>query len=713
MRRLIILMIMVLSLANSSIIIKSGWQLVGLDSDISDMSIFDKDSVSQVWTYNASTQKWSGYSPNSDTLNKISKTYTTISKIDRWQGVWIKSTKEWQLDISNSSKLDTPIDTISLKEGWNLISIPINSTLSPKVFSDEIVWKYSDNNWSMFENNSTISFGKIENIRSSDGIWVKVDKDKKIDISKESASLSSFENYNDMVAYIKDMIVEPLYYDIEAPLMVNSEAVSKDVSNTTNTNLQESGVDESDIIKNDGKKVYYLDKDSNSIYIREFKELVDNSPYITSQIKLQHRPDSFYIYKDKLILLSSGYNGIPQIVVDIYYTDTLILKESFVVDGYIINSRLLDNRLILISSFTPNNQDNRLIPQLKSSTYNGDLISYNTLYAPYNKNQESTISSISSFNLDDLKFEDSISIIGYSDTIYASTNSLYIISSKYPIYYNFNDYQSRSVIYKFNIKDNLSFQAQGFVDGKVLNQFSISEYNSTLRVATTEGFSWSSSGTKNSIFTLSQNRDKLENIGYLGSLGEESEVIKSVRFIEDKAYLVTFKQSDPLYTIDLSDIKNPKKVGELKIEGFSSYIHIVDNNRLLTVGQNADESGTSTGLMLELFDISDFSNPKLTSKVLIGDNNYYSPALNNHKAFIYRESDKLFGIPYKDYQDNKSNYFGLYLVDGDNIIKKQTIYNYKESCNDTRGVIFDYENISYISSLCGDTLITQKILKDN
>lgn len=714
MKKILVLFVMLLSLANSTVIIKSGWQLVGLDSDISDMSIFDKDSVSQIWTYDASTQKWSGYSPNSDILDKISKTYTTISKIDRWQGVWIKSTKEWQLDTQSSNKSDTPIDKISLREGWNLISIPINSTLSPKIFKDELVWKYSDSNWSMFENNSTISFGKIDNIKNSDGIWVKVEKDKTIDISKESASLSSFDSYDEMLSYIKDMKVEELYYLYDdafvTPVMEESaNGVAKDASDSTNTNLQESGVDESDIIKNDSKKVYYLDRGSNTIYIRTFKELVDNSPYITSKIKLVNSGDLFYISNSSVVVLSNKYDTISQSVVDIYDIDTLAIKDSFVIDGYLSSSRVLDDRLILVTTFTPNNGDNIWIPQIKSTNQSGDLISYNRLYAPYKKNQESTITTISSINLKDIKFENSSSIIGYSDTIYASTNSLYIVSSKYPIYYNFNDYSLRSVIYKFNIKDNLNFEAQGFVDGKVLNQFSLSEYNSTLRIATTEGFSWGSNDTKNSLFTLNQNGDKLENSGYLGSLGKEGEEIKSVRFIEERAFVVTFKQSDPLYTIDLSDNKNPKKVGELKVSGFSSYMHIVDNNRLLSVGEEADENGRVTGLMLELFDISDFTNPQLSSKVLIGDNNYYSEALNNHKAFIYRDSDKLFGIPYKNYQDYKNNYFGLYQVDEYSIIKKQTIYNYKESCYDTRGVVFDYENISYISSLCGDSIITQKI----
>jgi len=716
MKRVFILLIILLGLANSTTIIKRGWQLVGLDRDISDMSIFDDKNISVIWTYDSSLGKWSGYTPDKDRLDKIAKDYSVISKIDRWQGIWINSKSEWQLELEDDVKSDTRIDIISLKKGWNLISIPIQSTLSPKIFKDALVWKYSDNNWSIFENNSTTFFDKIDDIKSSDGIWVKVKEDRDIDISKESASLGTFDSYDEMLSYIRDMRVDNLYYiyDDILPVMEADKAedlttANDDTSNTTNTNLQESGVDESDIIKNDGNRVYYLDKNRNKIYIRLISQLAQNSPYITAQIELENSANSFYLYNNSVVVLSDKYDEKSQVVVDIYDINTLLIKGSFIIDGNLASSRILENRVILVTNFTPNNDENISIPQIQSPNYSGDLISYRNFYAPYKKNQESTITTISAFNLDNIEFEDSSSIVGYSDTIYASTNAIYIVSSKYPIYYNFNDYQARSVIYKFNIKDNLNFEAEGFVNGTLLNQFSLSEYNSTLRIATTEGFSWSDSGTKNSIFTLEQNGTSLENIGYLGSLGKDGESIKSVRFMGKRAFVVTFLQTDPLYTIDLSNSANPRKVGELQIDGFSSYLHIIDDNRVLAVGQDADENGRVTGLMLELFDISDFANPTLASKINIGNSSYYSEALNNHKAFIYRDSDKLFGIPYKNYEDYRSNYFGLYQIKGNTIMPNQVVYNYQETCYNTRGVIFDYENRSYITSFCGESSITQEV----
>ncbi len=297
-----------------------------------------------------------------------------------------------------------------------------------------------------------------------------------------------------------------------------------------------------------------------------------------------------------------------------------------------------------------------------------ELITGESLYAPSKFDQASFITSITSFELDDISKQESISIVGGSSTIYANNKALYVTTNEYPIYFGWNDYQERTSIYKFSIEDKLSYNGKSFADGHILNQFSLSEHNDILRVATTSGWSWRND-TDNMITTIEENEDGLNNIGKLEGLGKEGETIKAVRFLGDRGFIVTFRQTDPLYTIDLSDPANPKSIGELEIEGYSSYFHPIDENRILSVGRDADEEGRTKGLQLELFDISDFANPLLADKVTIGEDwRVNSEAEHNHKAFTYRSSDFLFALPINQTlsremnESEKSEYFDKYYL---------------------------------------------------
>lgn len=811
MKKVIVLLIFlsVSLLATSTTIVKSGWQMVGFDTDIEDMSLFKSESVEQVWIYSTATEKWSGYSPNSETMAKISASYGTISKINRWQGVWIKSSKEWYLNQEAQNNSDNPIDTIELKKGWNLISIPIDSTLSPKIFDDNqtLIWKYNSEDWQLFDHNTT-GFSPIEKIQKGDGVWIKVENDRTIELSKESAKLQTFASKEEMRAYIETLtkVNHTLYYYDISPMddmMIettadtaasmsnatasNSSSDIKEASDTTSTNLQESGVDESNTIKSDSRYVYYLNRNSNTIEVRSYTQLVDNSKELVATIELEGTYkyiDSFYLYQNKLVVISNLYEERNQVVVDIYDLNNITAinkQESFTMDAYLNSTRIVDNRLLVVSSFAPyvtleypkiyiedasecqvyyndepttatsstvstdmiNSEsvavsDNYyypyhcysiyfdsdgkayrydydkptisnqyLIPQLSYSNYSGDLIDYSSFYAPLKQNQTPNITTLTAFDLDKLEFVKSVSIVGNSSIVYASTTSLYTISEEYPIFFSYQDYQERSVIYKFGIDDELSFEAMGFINGRALNQFSLSEYNKTLRVATTEGFSWGGD-TQNSIFTLQQQGMDLETVGYLGSLGKEGESIQSVRFMGTKGFVVTFRQTDPLYTLDLSNPIKPSKVGELQVNGFSQYMHLVDSERLLTIGRDATSDGQQLGILIELFDISDFANPKLASKLTLGDSSYTSEALINHKAFIYRESDKLFGFDYYSWNNYYSNNFGLYQVDGFDLkeIEKLSISNYNFNYN-PRAVVFDYDNVTYVSYLHNDSFQTK------
>lgn len=185
--------------------------------------------------------------------------------------------------------------------------------------------------------------------------------------------------------------------------------------------------------------------------------------------------------------------------------------------------------------------------------------------------------------------------------------------------------------------DNLSIEASGDVPGYLLNQFAMDEYNGYLRVATTIGDNWGFGGTNdsqaNDVYVLDGNLDIRGSVTDLGL----SERIYSVRFIGDLAYLVTFRQIDPFYVLDLSDPKNPKKTGELKIPGYSSYLHPINNHRILGIGM---ESGK---VKLSYFDVSDSNNPQEIDKYSL--NEYGSDALYNHHAFLQDPDHQIFFLP--------------------------------------------------------------------
>ncbi len=169
----------------------------------------------------------------------------------------------------------------------------------------------------------------------------------------------------------------------------------------------------------------------------------------------------------------------------------------------------------------------------------------------------------------------------------------------------------------------------------------MSEYNGDLRVATTtEGFDFGEQ-SESAVTVLRPNGEDLETISSVGGLGK-TEQIRSVRFIDDTAYVVTFRQTDPLYVIDLSDPANPVLDGELKIPGYSAYLHPVGDGLLLGVGQDATEEGRTLGTQLSLFDVSDPTNPQQIDTLPIGGS---SEVEWDHKAFLYWPEDGTIVLP--------------------------------------------------------------------
>ncbi len=253
-----------------------------------------------------------------------------------------------------------------------------------------------------------------------------------------------------------------------------------------------------------------------------------------------------------------------------------------------------------------------------------------------------------------------------------------LIKSRHP---NLRDELETTVVYKLSISSGIVKPlVEGFVPGHVLNQFSMDEYNNNFRIATTKSNTWSNytdnASSSNNVYILN---DNMETIGQSEALAF-GEQIYSVRFIANRAYVVTYKQIDPLFILDLSDSTNIKVLGELKISGFSNYLHPFGDNMLIGFGKETkteDDRLTTRGLKLSLFDISSDTPKELDSYVVLGSGNE-SIALYDHHAFLASSAKNIIVVPVILYEDltnwSKAKFNGFLvfeIVDGKIKLKGQ------------------------------------------
>ncbi|MBN2895721.1 MAG: beta-propeller domain-containing protein [Campylobacterales bacterium] len=850
--------------ASATLNLQQGWQLVGIPSGLSSMQPLDRSEVELVWAYDAATQTWQGFSPDPSLATAITQAGAqTLGSVLPYQALWIKSKQAWNHTVDTAEATDEPQNhLLKLKAGWNLVSLPQRSVVSPELFGDAIVWKYADG-WEAYGAGS-VEFPAIEAISASEGFWVKSPDERSVDLAQESAKLHPFEDEASMLAYIRSMIEREKHYygymdirpvsDVLPPppgeVSGGSESSSDTAVNATTTNAQEAGVDESDWLKHDGTHIFYADQSNQRIIVTSFAKIAagDYKPIQTIDLESGQKLYGMYLRDQKLILITGSQNYYilegdlaggaimppPQNDVSTFHLDILDLSNlsqintiaSHTLEGNFEQSRMIDDRLYLISRFSPQivygypkiyqnaacseleqamgqlscvtyttglyNCSESLLPRNAASSasssssgtllpgsgdncyydipvideacqaqydalwtsyaeqgctayYHTDangsrymydytqpyvvsekltpsrtsdatvvpLIEPQRFYAPYKLDQRADITTVSAFDITSGAFDEAVSFLGNPHTYYASTENLYLLSSEYPLYYSFDTYVEQLSIYKIALGETLEYRAKGSVRGGVLNQFSMSEHEGVLRIATTTGNSWSPTGTQNSVFALQEKDEELQNMGVLDGLGKKGEQIYAVRFIGDRGFVVTFRNTDPLYTIDLSDPANPRKVGELEIPGYSTYFHPISQDQLLSIGRDADASGSVGGLQIQLFDLSDFAHPTLSDKLLIGDRNTYSDAEYDHKAFIYRASDQSFGFPYRSYDGYKEpiEHFGIYRVEGDRIkaLKLLSEENASWSYGDTRGMIFDMSDLSYGVMFKGEHILSDTI----
>ena len=429
----------------------------------------------------------------------------------------------------------------------------------------------------------------------------------------------------------------------------SSSADTGAVSSSTDysqTNVREAGVDEGDVVKTDGKYLYILKSDS-SVKIVDIQSSEMELVSTVTLDQLNESIEEIYLEDNQLILVTSGYDSsMEEQESDVYTVDRYTYAAVSVYDisdrehpqqtgrmtqeGTYRQSRKNGNYFYLLTQYSPSIgesvDDSDVMPLV-----NEEKVTVNNIYLPSDLNQPDYL-VVSGTDLSDLQKPVSTkAIVSGASDFYMSTDSLYICCQ------NWEHGKSSTQILKFSCADGeITASNMAELPGYLNDTFSLDEYDGYLRVLTTED----GNGESNNLFVLDEDMNTISTIRDIAS----GETIRSARFVGDMGYFVTFRQTDPLFCVDLSEPESPEILSELKISGFSSYLHMYGENRLLGIGYEADEdTGSQTGVKLSMFDISDPENVTEENKYVIKDA-YYLPLDYNYKAITIDADKNLIGF---------------------------------------------------------------------
>lgn len=531
-------------------------------------------------------------------------------------------------------------------------------------------------------------------VKSDDIITTKSYNSK----NTEKSENHPFKNYNELVECF-DKMQSNLQVSTDLEANYNTAYLSEETAKSSNpstdgcsisycdgssgssyesTYKQVEGVDEGDIIKNDGKYIYIANSDYGHTYDEYGTYIQDNhiayvdiyetdkeKTKLVGNIKDFQPKGSYadiydmYLYDNKIVIIYSYSNdeGCQKTATAVYdISDKTAPKKikTFNQDGDYIASRIVGNHLYLISNKYVNlwydigkDFSEDCIPKYSCGSETDKKICIEDVYCVKKPNEPNYVVA-SSINLDENdKYTDTKAILGAGENIYCNQNNLYVLCNNYE-----KDIEQTEII-KFSIDNGLiTFKTSNKVVGIIDNQYSVDEKDGNFRIATT---CYDVNGDEYN--TLSVLDENLKQIGKVQDFAK-GETIKAVRFIGDMAYVITYEETDPLFVIDLSNPKKPEIKGSVKISGFSSMLHPVDENTLLGIGYSTEsfEWGESeNGIKIALFDISDSTKPKvLDSKVM---KNYYSQAQENPKALVVNNDMGYFAMPIHSEKFDSSDTF--------------------------------------------------------
>ena len=476
------------------------------------------------------------------------------------------------------------------------------------------------------------------------------------------------------------------------------------------TNVQVEGVDEADIVKTDGKFVYVAKEGRVVVFdVRTPSEIAKSSTVrvdkvLDGTVYSYARVADMFLEGDLLTVVFSAqketYND-DKLYDDYYFSmrsDSVYgiavydvsdpaKPESvryYTQEGYYVSSRRIGDYVYMVTrkSVYAGNYDGNpkdVVPCRCDSAAEETMtpVAPDCIYIADNSTSFITLGAV---NVKDAgEPAGTVTVLGDGGAVYSSAKAMYIFGTRYD-YEPADDAEgavsSSTVttnVYKFTIDGSeLAFTASGSVNGTMINQFAADEYEGNLRVATTyEGYTTKEDKTvefytENAVTILDEN---LEKLGELTGLAK-GEHIYSVRFNGATGYVVTFRTVDPLFAFDLSDPKNPVVTGELKIPGYSEYLHVYDEDTLLGIGQDAAAESEDAdiayyqGLKIALFDVTDPDNMAEIDTYILGHRGTYSAVENDHKALAYYAERDVFGLPVDIYyfaDDNHTIYdYGEY-----------------------------------------------------
>lgn len=514
-----------------------------------------------------------------------------------------------------------------------------------------------------------------------------------LEVVEEDEGLPKLENFENLYEIVKDKNTK--YYEdgaIEESVTdtVKSENSSssseKYLTNTerldySKTNVQVEGVDEADIVKTDGNYIYYIS--SEKIVIVDAKN--SNDLKIVSEINYEEDrfyPKELYINDNKLIVIGESSNNNYRKLIEVDSSYSYITKRSTIakiynikdknnaklereiqIKGNYLSSRMIGDNIYLIANeyiysylFKDKEisqiDEESLKPMYKDTAVSNEekSIAYNDIYY-FPDSEDTSYLIIAGFNVKNNEEANIKTYLGAGEDIYSSQDNLYITRVKYEykdskLFDNYYSHDVNTYIYKFKLENSKArYINSGSVPGKVLNQFSMDEKDGYFRIATTDSENWRSETNTNNLYVLDEN---LKIVGKIEGLAK-GEKIYSVRFMGNRAYMVTFVQTDPLFVIDLSKPEKPTVLGELKIPGYSKYLHPYDETHIIGFGENTKTNkygGVVTdGMKMALFDVSNPNSPKELYSVDIGDKGTYSEILNNHKALLFSKEKNIIAFP--------------------------------------------------------------------
>ncbi|MFW5841760.1 MAG: beta-propeller domain-containing protein [Bacillota bacterium] len=506
----------------------------------------------------------------------------------------------------------------------------------------------------------------------------------------DEGSLKSVKNATDLARLIDNSATRSNDYLFAEDDAVDETAGDGNEANThSETNVQVDGIDEGDIIKTDGNRIYYVRN--------QYLTVVEvNDGEMTTLLNQSHDEGNIgyyrelYLTDDKLIVIGNKYeedlySARPEMdymwysyysgdaTVDVYDKASLTIEDTFTISGNITTTRLKDDVLYVVTSAHAETRDDDedIRPTF---TINDDTITPDYNEIVYLEGVPThTFTILTSIDLDGNDLDYTIFLgLSYWNQVYMSHEGIYLASTYYvpnedesddDVVTDWFDYM-KGVVIHYDIQDDgtLDYFGQAEYDGQIINQFAMDEHDNMLRLVTTEGWG---DDVINRLYIFEKTTEDGESTFVRRALldegiGKPRETVRSVRFNNAYVTVVTFEQTDPFYMINLENPDNPRIEGELEITGFSTYQHPWEENRVIGIGYETDEDGRTVGLKLALYDTSDAENPTVINEPLIllnEENNWqYAEALFNHKAILVSNQFDFIGFSINAYHATEDNY---------------------------------------------------------